>query len=309
MISFLALAVLSAGAAGVRIGDLYYELDYSTKVATVTYQSTGEGNYSYLPSSVVIPDQVTHGGTTYKVLNIGSLAFANCSRIESISIPASVTDIGVLYHTSYANRNPNDNPNYYASVFKGCTSLREVRFEDGSNSVRLGTSYYQVQPSTDKLYGRGLFADCPLEEVYIGRNIAYLSIVDSSVQSFASRPAFHGYSAFFNQTKLFKVTVGPNVTTLPNYLFYKCGSIRELDLGVSLERVGDHCFDGCASLTAVELPNTVSSIGSYSFHDCRSIQSFALANVTEIGANSFDSAISLKHLSLPLSLTKIGSAA
>lgn len=142
------------------IDGLYYDLDTSSRTATVTYETMEMYNYASLPASVKIPETVTYNGVTFTVTKIADRAFSYCKYMEEISIPGTVTEVGTTstyYSSSY------DNLPFYA-----CTSLKKVRFEDGKQSIFLG-AYYNSGSSI----GLGLFASCPLEEVYIGRNITY----------------------------------------------------------------------------------------------------------------------------------------
>ena len=139
--------------ASTLIDGLYYDLDTSNRTATVTYEVDGTGNYASLSANVKIPESVVYNGVTFTVTKIADKAFANCTVMESISIPGTVLQIG-------QNTGVSDLP------FYNCTSLKSVRFEDGVQSLILG-SYYSSGT------GYGLFSTCPLEEVYIGRNITY----------------------------------------------------------------------------------------------------------------------------------------
>ena len=102
MLSLIVGISLGANAA-VNIDGLYYELSSNTRTATLTYQNTTTSNYSSLPVSVAIPEKVTYNGTEYTVTTIADKAFANCTSLESISIPGSVTSIGTVqeYYTAY----------------------------------------------------------------------------------------------------------------------------------------------------------------------------------------------------------------
>ena len=92
MLSLIVGISLGANAESVNIDGLYYELNSpKTGEATLTYQNTTTSNYSSLPASVAIPEKVTYNGTEYTVTTIADKAFANCTSLESISIPGSVT--------------------------------------------------------------------------------------------------------------------------------------------------------------------------------------------------------------------------
>ena len=153
IIGFIAQCALLQ--ASTLIDGLYYDLDMSTRTATVTYEKDGAGNYASLPANVKIPKSVEYNGVTYSVTKVANKAFAKCKSLESISIPGTVLQIG---ETSGIKD---------SSPFNNCTALKNVRFEDGEQGLVLGAVYNNV------FDGRGLFSDCPLEEVYIGRNISY----------------------------------------------------------------------------------------------------------------------------------------
>ena len=155
-------------------------------------------------TSISIPKSVT---------DIGREAFSGCSNLVSIAIPKSVNGIGDC-------------------AFEGCTSLKEVVIEDGSATLSLGYNAYNK--SRD---GEGLFYDCPLEKVHLGRDLSY-----------DSRRSY-GYSPFCNKNKLTSVTIGDSVTRIDDYAFY-----------------------GCSRLTSITIPEGVASIGNYSFWDCMNLK-------------------------------------
>ena len=92
IIGFIAQCALLQ--AGTLIGQLYYDLEMSTRTATVTYEKYGTGNYASLSANVKIPESVEYNGVTYSVTKVAYKAFANCQSLESISIPGTVVEIG-----------------------------------------------------------------------------------------------------------------------------------------------------------------------------------------------------------------------
>ena len=125
---------------------------------------------------------------------IGNSAFAK-TGLNSITIPASVTSIG-----SFA--------------FFMVSTIEDVVFEDADSNLLLGNNKY----SDGK--GGGLFEDCPVKRVYIGRNLTFSSENDDY-----NRPQSNALFARWwsnNYSKLTTAIIGPKVTSLPKYLFEDC---------------------------------------------------------------------------------------
>ena len=285
IIGFIAQCALLQ--ASTLIDGLYYDLNMSTRTATVTYEKDGTGNYASLPANVKIPKSVEYNGVTYSVTKIVNKAFANCKSLESISIPGTVVQIGATTYTDYM------------PPFDGCSALKNVRFEDGVQGLVLGARY-----SSDSKYSRGLFSYCPLEEVYIGRNISYQNYSDDD--TFEKYPWEYGYSAFYNQPKLTKVTISPAVTEIPAYLFYKCSALNNVSIQGQLVEIPRSSFSGC-NISALTLPNSVKNISEYAFNSNTVMTSAVLGNnVKSIGNYAFSGCSNLANLDLGNSLVTIG---
>lgn len=266
---------LCANAERVEVDGLYYELNTTDRTATLTYQTTGSDNYANISPQLVIPKTVNYNAVEFTVTAIADMAFANCKVLESISIPGGVTQIGTVSNASYhESRLP----------FYNCTAIKTVRFEDGESDVFLGALLNWYGSAS------GLFKYCPLEEVYIGRNIKY---ADYYGDSFEGAYKYYGYSAFYGQEQLTKVTFGETVTDIPPYLFYEnasltlmtlpavknigkaafesCTKLTTLNLGPYLETVGDEAFYGCTNITKLTFPDATKSIGHSAFYGCSSV--------------------------------------
>lgn len=209
---------------------------------------------------------------------ISDAAFANCKSLESISIPGTVGTIGTT-QTSGPDKLP----------FYNCASLKSVKFEDGTLPLTLGVWY---RDGYDELEGCGLFDSCPLEEVYIGRNISYKKVgyAHGYQRDFNESPIRYGYSAFYNQPNLTKVTISSSVTEIPASLFYKnasltltslpkvekigasafqdCSKLTTLNLGQDLQVVGNDAFNGCSNVTKLTFPDATTTIGARAFRGC-----------------------------------------
>ena len=196
------------------------------------------------------------------VRHVDSEAFINHTELKSITIPAIVDCIG------------ND-------AFNGCTGLKKVVFSDAEATIELGTrgdNYYTM---------KGLFYDCPIEELYMGRNLKYVYHVD-------------GYSSpFKGQITLKSLTFGDDVTEISDWLFNGCTSLTKVTFPDNLITIGAHAFCACTGLTSIVIPDNVTTIGYYAFGDT-GLTSLTIGNgVTSIGSYAFSNCIGLTSITIP----------
>lgn len=185
--------------------------------------------------SICVKDGITYPVST-KILNFGVLdssenlinltinapltqiaasAFSKCSKLEKVNIPGSVTDIG-------------------DKAFQGCISLKTLILEDGESEINIGVDY---KSSNSSYIGRGLFSDCPLENIYLGRNLSYQS----------SQAC--GYSPFYGLSKLTNVAIGEKVTVLPENVFYSCIGLKSIIVPSNVQTIQDKAFTDCINLS------------------------------------------------------------
>ena len=156
---------------------------------------------------------------------IGNSCFSG-SGLESISIPASVKSIRVY-------------------AFDDCTKLADVVIEDRTAELSLGSNGSSP-----------LFADCPLDSVYIGGNITY------------NTSSSYGYSPFYRNTSLRSVVITDKEEEISDNEFYGCTNLKNVTIGSDVKKIGNWAFSGCSNLDYFSFGKSVESIGKEAFSDC-----------------------------------------
>ena len=214
----------------IKSNDIHYLVNYIGEDTEITLPENYNGNnyiisnYAFYDcsslTSITIPESVT---------SIDNCAFSGCSGLTSITIPESVTSIGNF-------------------AFAGCISLKDLRIEDSNIPLELGangSSYYYT--------GEGMFSVCPLETLYLGRNLSYKTSSN------------YGYSPFYNQDKLKLLIISNNVTSIGDYAFYSCSGLTSVTIPESVTSIGDYAFFVCDNIHSLTINSGVVSIGSYAF--------------------------------------------
>jgi len=64
-----------------------------------------------------------------------------------------------------------------------------------------------------------------------------------------------------------------SVTSIGNYAFYNCASLKFVNIPGSVTSIEDWAFAFCSGLTSVSIGNSVTSIGDYAFYSCSGLTS------------------------------------
>ncbi len=146
--------------------------------------------------------------------SIGDYGFSGCTGLTHLNVPATTTSIGCY-------------------AFSGCTSVKKITFADSEETLALGYG-------TSKGKGYGLFNDCPLEELYLGRTVSY------EINSNGN----YGYSPFYKQEALASVTVSSLVKELPYCIFWG-NAAEEIYIPSSVRTIHSSALYGCQNLKRV----------------------------------------------------------
>ena len=233
---------------------------------------TGTPWYKNQPNGVVYAGKVLYKykgtmpeGTKISVkegtLGIAERAFSDCSGLESVTIPNSVTSVGkdAFQNTPWFDNQP-DGVVYAGKVLY---KYKGIMPEGTKISIKEGTL---------GITGWA-FSDCSgLTSVTFPNSVTSI-----------------GEWAFYNCSGLTSVTIPNSVTSIGEWAFYNCSALTSVTFPNSVTSIGECAFYDCSGLTSVTIPNSVTSIGEWAFYNCSRLTSVTIGNsLTSIGKHAFD---------------------
>lgn len=230
---------------------------------------------------VNIPSEIN--GTP--VTTIGNAAFRD-SSVTSVTIPASVTEIG-------------------ANAFAGCTNLTIVNYAGDWSNLTIQSGNPAVQDA----------ANAPLFDFeFILNNTAVVvtnykyngAAADVTIPSrYQGKPVTTiGHAAFFNSA-VTSVTIPDSVTSISDEAFINCPKLTNISIPNSVTYIGFSAFSSCTSLKSITLPSSLSFISGALFLGCSQLTTIHIpVSVTSIGNNAFADCPSLMTVTYPGSKTQ-----
>ena len=225
---------------------------------------------------VNIPSEIN--GTP--VTTIGNAAFRD-SSVTSVTIPASVTEIG-------------------SNAFAGCTNLTSVNYAGDWSNLTIQSGNPAVQDAAnEQLFD---FEFTPDNTAVIVTNYKYKgTAADVTIPSrYKGKPVTMIDHAAFHNSAVTSVTIPDSVTAIPDYAFGYCSQLTNISIPNSVTFIGFSAFNSCTSLKSITLPSSLSTIQSYAFYNCENLKTIRIpVSVTSIGNYAFDVCPSLMTVTYP----------
>ena len=195
-------------------------------------------------------------GDNSQLTSIEDYAFRSCSNLNSMEIPSSVTSIG-------------------SSAFYECNSLETVTFEENSQLTSIEDyAFHSCSnlnsmeiPSSVTSIGYSAFYECnSLETVTFGYNSQLTYIRDHT---------------FSNCSSLTSIEIPNSVTSISNDVFNGCSALEivTFEENSQLTNISWEAFYNCSNLTSIEIPSSVTSIGDDAFYGCGNIQKVYITDI------------------------------
>lgn len=234
---------------------------------------------------VNIPSEIN--GTP--VTTIGNAAFRD-SSVTSVTIPASVTEIG-------------------ANAFAGCTNLTSVTYGGDWSNLTIQSGNPAVEDAAKDAANAPLF-----DFEFILNNTAVIvtnykyngAAADVTIPSrYQGKPVTTiGHAAFFNSA-VTSVTIPDSVTSISDEAFINCPKLTNISIPNSVTYIGFSAFSSCTSLKSITLPSSLSFISGALFLGCSQLTTIHIpVSVTSIGNNAFADCPSLMTVTYPGSKTQ-----
>ena len=238
--------------------------------------------YTGTESTVILPSTIS----SWPVTKIGEDALKDHTTITSVTIPASVTEIG-------------------SNAFAGCTNLTSVHYAGDWSNLTIQSGNPAVQDAANELLFD--FEFTPDNTAVIVTNYKYNgAAADVTIPSrYQGKPVTTiGHAAFFNSA-VTSVTIPDSVTSISDEAFINCPKLTNISIPNSVTYIGFSAFSSCTSLKSITLPSSLSFISGALFLGCSQLTTIHIpVSVTSIGNNAFADCPSLMTVTYPGSKTQ-----
>lgn len=248
--------VTPSGTISISANGTYNVTSYSEAVVSV---SGGSLESSFL-------DRTLSSYSNSQLPKLGDYAFAGCSSLKSVSLPA-VSTIG-----KYA--------------FMNCTMLSSINLPSVGVIAEFAFANATISEASfpvASVIGSYAFQNCVgLQKIY------------------APRVSFINPSAFYACSSLTNITFG-SVPRIGSYVFYLCSALSTVSFPFVTQINGSYAFGQCTHLVSVSFPELLEIRANSTFYNCGSLSDIYFPKLSNISATgTFCGCSALSEISLPL---------
>lgn len=141
-------------------------------------------------------------------------------------------------------------------------------------------------PKTVKKIANGAFANACTSNVYKIRHVVVQrdleSIGDNAfagsyIKSFTCNGKINQMGKYvFSECSYLKTVKIKELKEIPECTFWDCYSLKTVNCGTKVEKIGRHAFSECSSLTEITVGNPIQSMPEHTFEDCTSLSPDAI---------------------------------
>lgn len=253
-----------------------------------------------LPRNILTFASDTYSGAFYNCTNlkratlpegltaIGANCFRECSKLESIALPATVGSLGNL-------------------AFYNCKALTAIVIPEGVETIprslfaNCSALTSATLPSTLKSMESEAFSSTGLKEITIPEGVTSLgNNLFNACKSLESVQLPDALTAIpsklcYNCSALTTVNMPSKLETVGSDAFYQCSKLQDVTFPETLQSLDERSFGGCSAFTRIIID--IPAIANYAFWNCANVTSIDLGEkVTSIGRNAFISASNLQTI-------------
>ena len=250
------------------------------------------------------------------VSSIGSSAFSLCEALTQVTIPESVSVVGIdaFFWTGLTQVQYGGTLVDWAGIEigQGNIPLKNcmVVCMDGilDNTHKCGENVvwsFEEDDGCLRFSGTGAMWDYEptLTPYYDLRERVRSVVLEPGITSIGARVLY----SFENITEL---TVPDGVISIGEDAFHSCKSLREIRIPESARWIGNGAFYSCSALESIKIPEQITEIGEFTFGYCWKLTNLVIPEqVTQIGANAFYNCYRLASLTIPDQVTSIETGA